>query len=315
MTRQGQPILVTGAHRTGTTWAGKMLAAGGEAGYISEPLNVLHRPGVFRAPVERWYTYICAENEGQFLAAIQETLRFRYHTGLEIGSLRSIKDVGRMGRDQWVFLQGRLLDKRALIKDPFAIFSIPWFIQRLDSQVVVTIRHPAAFASSLLRLDWPFQLEDLLSQPLLMRDWLHPFRAQMETLLKTPQDIIGQSSLLWNMIYHSVDQMRQVFPASQLCIVRHEDLSQDPIVGFRALYALLGLTFDAKVEREILASSSAENPREISADRVHTTRLDSKANLENWKRRLTPEQVAQVRLYTEQVAKVFYPEISWEQPA
>jgi hypothetical protein len=310
-----QPILVTGAHRTGTSWTGKMLAAGDEAGYISEPLNVLHRRGVFRAPVAHWYTYICAENESQYLDALRETIRFRYHTGLELRSLRSVKDVGRMGRDEWIFLQGRLRNQRALIKDPFAIFSIPWFVERLDSQVVVTVRHPAAFASSLLRLNWPFQLQDLLAQPLLLRDWLHPFTAQIEALLSTPQDIIGQSSLLWNMIYHSVDQMRQALPDGRLLVVRHEDLSLQPVESFRKLFAQLDLAFDARVEDTILQSSSADNPQEVSKKRVHATRLDSKANLENWKRRLTPEQVDQVRTYTEQMAKVFYPEISWEQPA
>lgn len=310
-----QPILVTGAHRTGTTWTGKMLAAGAETGYISEPLNVLHRSGVFRAPVAHWYTYICAENESQYLDALRETIDFRYHTGLELKSLRSAKDVGRMGRDEWIFLQGRLRKQRALIKDPFAIFSIPWFIERLDSQVVVTVRHPAAFASSLLRLNWPFQLQDLLAQPLLLRDWLHPYQAQIEALLATPQDIIGQGSLLWNMIYHSVDHMRQDLPAGRLIVVRHEDLSLDPVQAFCNLYAQLGLDFNAHVEETILQSSSAENPQEISKKRVHATRLDSKANLGNWRRRLTPEQVDQVRAYTEQVTKVFYPEISWGQSA
>ena len=55
-----RPILVTGAHRTGTTWVGRLLAAAPAVAYISEPLNVLHRPGVFRAKVANWYTYICA---------------------------------------------------------------------------------------------------------------------------------------------------------------------------------------------------------------------------------------------------------------
>ncbi len=31
------PILVTGTHRSGTTWVGKMLAAGPSTAYISEP--------------------------------------------------------------------------------------------------------------------------------------------------------------------------------------------------------------------------------------------------------------------------------------
>ena len=56
------PILVSGAHRTGTTWVGKMLAATPATAYISEPLNVLHRPGVFEVKTTRWYTYICPEN-------------------------------------------------------------------------------------------------------------------------------------------------------------------------------------------------------------------------------------------------------------
>ena len=51
-----RPILVTGAHRSGTTWVGKMLAASREVAYISEPLNKWHRPGVMAIPVEYWYT-------------------------------------------------------------------------------------------------------------------------------------------------------------------------------------------------------------------------------------------------------------------
>ena len=58
-----QPILVTGAHRSGTTWVGKVLCASGEAAYISEPLNLWHRPGIMGAPVAGWYTYITDENE------------------------------------------------------------------------------------------------------------------------------------------------------------------------------------------------------------------------------------------------------------
>ena len=61
------PILVTGAHRSGTTWVGKILAADPrQAGYISEPLNVLHRPGVMRTPVHRWYTSLTEDVASQF---------------------------------------------------------------------------------------------------------------------------------------------------------------------------------------------------------------------------------------------------------
>ena len=91
-------ILVTGAHRSGTTWVGKMLAANDQIGYISEPLNVWHRSGVMRVPVKHWYTYICEDNEGIYGKAIEETVSFQYHTKKEIQSLKSIKDFLRMVR-------------------------------------------------------------------------------------------------------------------------------------------------------------------------------------------------------------------------
>jgi hypothetical protein len=41
-------------------------------------------------------------------------------------------------------------------------------------------------------------------------------------------------------------------------------------------------------------------------------RLDSRANLHNWKHRLTGEEIARVRRLTEETAALFYPEIAWE---
>jgi hypothetical protein len=303
------PILVTGAHRTGTTWVGKMLTGSGQTAYISEPLNIWHRPGVLSAPIRRWYTYLCAENEDVYLTGLLQTLQFRYHTVAELRSLRSFKDVGRMGRDWGIFLSGRVFHKRPLLKDPFAVFSTPWFFKRLGCQVVITVRHPGAFASSLKRLDWPFDLHDLLDQPLLMRDWLEPFRSEMEELAIDPDDIIGQSCLLWRMVYQIVERLKLEYPQFQ--VVRHEDLSLQPIDGYRALYAALGLNFTAQAEQAILSSSSSENPVELSKRAVHSVRLDSQANLQNWKRRLSPEEIRRVHQLTEEVAIRYYPDLDW----
>lgn len=305
-----QPILVTGAHRTGTTWVGKMLAASGEAAYISEPLNVLHRPGVLRVPTDHWYTYICADNEASFLPALQETLGFRYHPLAELRSLRSRKDFLRMGRDLGIFTSGRLGGKRPLLKDPFAVFSAPWFAERLDCRVVITIRHPAAFASSLKRLNWPFDFSDLLNQPLLMRDWLEPFREEMERAAAAPDDILRQGALLWRIVYSTAAVFQERYP--DFILVHHEDLSLDPVAGFSRLYTELGLHFNERARQAVLNASSSENPGELSKKKVHAVRLDSRANLHNWKRRLTPEEIYTVRELTEDLAERFYPGLEWE---
>src|SRR4029077_8889793 len=66
------PILVTGSHRSGSTWVGQMLAAGSEVGYIREPFSVLHRPGVLAVRFPYWFPYVCAENEGPFVAPVRD---------------------------------------------------------------------------------------------------------------------------------------------------------------------------------------------------------------------------------------------------
>lgn len=309
------PILVTGAHRTGTSWVGKMLAASGEMAYISEPLNRWHRPGVLQAPVHHWYTCICEENESAYLPAFEELFRYRYHLWAEIKSLRSTKDIGRMLRDGAVFGRGWFMHQRPLIKDPFAFFSIPWFIQRWNCQVVVTIRHPAAFASSLKRLDWSFDFTDLLAQPRLMHDYLEPYRPMMEQAVGAT-DILAQASLLWNIIYSVLGTYQQAFPQrngnSAVIVTRHEDLSLEPVSGFRTLYQQLGLSFSSQVEQAILTSSGAENPGELSRKAVHATRLDSRANLSNWKKRLSAEEINRVRQLTGTVAARYYPDFTWD---
>jgi len=284
-----------------------MLAADAFTTYISEPLNVLHRPGVFHAKVMHWYQYICEDNETEYLSAFQDLLEFDYHLWDEIRSLRSRKDFLRMGRDFLVFYNGLMRGQRLLMKDPFAVFSTAWFAKKLNCKVVITVRHPGAFVSSLKRLNWPFDFRNVLDQPLLMRDHLEPYRDQLQST--KADDVIGQAALLWKMIYGSVHAIRKLHP--DFIVVRHEDLSRDPIGGYRELYSSLGLEFTTRVEKTILNSSSSENPGELSRKKVHAFKLDSRANLGNWKKRLTEEEIKRIRETTEEISHLFYPDNNW----
>jgi glutaredoxin-related protein len=301
------PILVTGAHRTGTTWVGRMLAADALTAYISEPLNVLHRPGIFRARVPHWYQYICDENESEYLSAFQELLDFDYHLWDEIRSIRSFKDFLRMGRDFRIFSNGLMNGQRVLIKDPFAVFSAPWLAKRLNCRVVITVRHPAAFANSLKRLNWPFDFNDLLDQSWLMKDNLELYRDEMKSIKSA--DIIGQAALLWKVIYRSVHSTCERNP--DFIVVRHKDLSRDPVNGYRGLYASLGLDYTPRVEKIILDSTSSDNPAELSRKKTHSVKLDSLASVDNWKKRLTEDEITRVREITEEVSLLYYSDSEW----
>src|SRR5678816_3127645 len=102
------------------------------------------------------------------------------------------------------------------------------------------------------------------------------------------------------MIYHSVHTTRDQHP--DFIIVRHEDLSRDPVSGYRGLYELLDLEFTPRVEKAILTSSSSENPIELSRKKIHGFKLDSRANIDIWKKRLSVEEIDRIRKMTEEIS-------------
>jgi hypothetical protein len=305
-----KPILITGAHRTGTTWVGKMLALDPGITYVSEPLHLDHSRGVLSQPVENWYEYICDENGAQFKEAYKYTIQFKYQLWMAIRHLRNIKAAGKVIRDSSIFISSRILKRRALLKDPFAVLSVPWFISALDSQVVIMVRHPIPFVSSLKRLGWSFDFNNLLNQPLLMRDHYEPFRSEMVHTNQNEQDIVGQGILLWRMIYTLVHQYKTRGVDIQL--IRHEDLSQRPLPIFEVIYQQLGITFSHQIEEKIIMSTQTSNPNEVAEYDEHAVRLNSLANLRNWKKRLTDLEIERIVNGTRDVVKNFYELGEWK---
>lgn len=305
-----KPILITGAHRTGTTWVGKMIALDPDITYVSEPLHLDHSRGVLSQPVENWYDYICDENGAQFKDAYKNTIQFKYRLWMAIRHLRNIKAAGKVIRDSSIFISSRILKRRALLKDPFAVLSVPWFISALDSQVVIMVRHPIPFVSSLKRLGWSFDFNHLLNQPLLMRDHYEPFRSDMVHTKQNEQDIVGQGILLWRMIYTLVHQYQTQGVDIQL--IRHEDISQRPLPIFEEIYQQLGISFSQQIEENIIMSTQTSNPNEIAQYDEHAVRLNSLANLRNWKKRLTDLEIDRIVKGTRDVVKDFYELGEWK---
>src|SRR5205085_10560791 len=124
--------------------------------YIHEPFNLHYRPGLCTATFPYWFTYVTQENEAASYEPLKDTLAFRFHIGREFPALRcrSLRYAGRMLNNFKRFSINRLRHATPLLKDPIALFSAEWLASRFDMNVIVMIRHPAAFASSLRRLNW-----------------------------------------------------------------------------------------------------------------------------------------------------------------
>ncbi len=313
MTAGKRPILVTGATRSGTTWVGRMISASPSVGYIPEPLNFnwgrkLH-PGMCAAPVRHWFPYICEENRDAFYEPIRDTLQFRYSLIDGLRSIRSLEDVRRVAWGYLTFWTYRANDMRPLVKDPHAVVSAEWLAEAFGMDVVVMIRHPAAFVSSIRRLNWTFPFSHFLEQPLLMRAYLRPFRQQLESYAATPPDIIDQAILLWNIVYHVVGEYRNRY--EDWIFLRHEDVARDPLAFFRTVYEALGLRFSERVRSVIQEHTASSNPVRVPVERAFSTRRDSRSTVWQWKERLTDSEIERIRKGTEGIAREFYLEEDW----
>jgi Sulfotransferase family len=309
LTPAERPILVTGAHRSGTTWVGRVLAASTSPrlGYLWEPFNPRHRPGTFPVRFPRYFEYLCAENGADYAGPLRDALAFRYRAGAELRTLRSPKDAARMGRDWARFARDRRRCAAALVKDPIALFSSEWLATTFGMRVVVMIRHPAAFAVSIRRRDWRHRFGDFLDQPLLMRDFLAPHEPQLRAAAEGRPDILDEAILLWNVLYSAVATFQERHP--DWIFVRHEDVAARPLERYRELYGRLELEWTPPVERLVRDTSSAANPGQ--ARRADAIRRASASQVRAWTSQLTAEEAAHVRRGTDPLWRRYYDDGDW----
>lgn len=300
MNKRRKDILVTGSHRSGSTWIGRVIAASPGVNYIHEPFNIhVHRNDTI---FKYWFEYVPRRPDASQQDAkdyISKYLHINFSDGL-----KKIFEAGNLNKRYSILKEfsKQKISNRQLIKDPIAVMSAEWMAKEFDLDAVVISRHPAAFAASLKVKNWAFDFNHFLKQDDLMKDYLYPFREDMEAQVKKPGDIIDQAILLWNCIYHVVQVYQEKY-SSQWIFVRHEDLSTNPVEEFHKLFKQLGLVWNRKVEKFIFSSTQV-----VQSSEYH---LSAKENIFSWKKRLTPSEISRIKEGTGEIAKYFYSEEEW----
>jgi hypothetical protein len=284
-----------------------MLALAPHVGYIHEPFNPTTDAGISGRPFVRFFQYVTPDNEALCAPHLERALRFSYDLRSQLRTVRSARAAGRTAVDFVTFARQRVSKARPIVKDPIAVFSAGWLADRFEMEVVVTIRHPAAFVASFTGLGYRHDFNTFLAEPQLLVDYLGPYESEIRRFAEQPGDPVDEAILLWRLVYHTVARYRAERPA--WVFVRHEDLSREPVERFRELYRALGLEFTDEARDEIAEHSSAENPERLQES--HAIRLDSRASLSGWRRSLTEDQVLRIREGTSDVAPAFYGDDDW----
>src|SRR5437870_409056 len=122
MFRPRRPILLTGSHRSGSTWVGQVIASHPDVFYLSEPFN----PTTPGSPVRHWFHHVTAADAAVFRAYLRRLLTpwyswwddYRTDPGPRRAVGATLRTLHATAR--------RLGGRRALLKDPIALFSAEW---------------------------------------------------------------------------------------------------------------------------------------------------------------------------------------------
>jgi Sulfotransferase family len=298
-------VLVTGAHRSGTTWVGRTLAHHPSIVYIQEPFNVSDPNHAFGYRVDASFYYVPgSSHETSIHAAFTRLFRavsqpYQFALSKCQGARRDLRLPLQFGR---YLLRGVCLPTRAVIKDPFALMSAGWLHAGFGLQVICLIRNPLAFAGSLKHANWPFDFRHLARQAHLVDAYFPAWEAEIRRFCEAPGDIIDQACLLWNLLHAAILRHRETYP--HWLFLRHEDLARSPLIGFQQIFAYVGLRMTSKLRTVIEHDTSAANPVETYSP-AYTPR-NARGSLETWRTRLTAAEIERVIHATRDIAGRFY---------
>jgi Sulfotransferase family len=304
-------ILVTGTHYSGTTWVGRVLARAPNVAYLHEPFNLRAPAGICAAQFPYWYTYLTDDNSDDYKSALADTLAFRYRIRSGIKELDGMSSAARMVRDCVNFAWWRLRGCRPLVKDPIAVLSAEWLQRTFGMDVVMLIRHPAAFALSVKRRNARHPFSHFVEQRHLIEGPLARHAEQLRAFAARESDITDQAGFLWRVLVDAILGFRRRHP--DWLFVRYEDLTRDPGAGFRTICEHIDLPFAGNVRRAIEATTTSKNPTDATSARRHSHfRRDITAIVDRWKRELSRDEIDRVRTWTEPMASTFYTDEDWQ---
>jgi hypothetical protein len=278
--------VVTGLHRSGTTFLGSVLAAAPGARLLGrEPLN----PQWGVAGVTRWYQRLEEPTRGEpetdpvehQLARLRRAQRVRWvHPGG--GGRRLLTSAWHQATVTAVRVRSQVL----VVKDPFLSLSLRYVTRRLtDRPVVVAMRHPAAWAMSLARVGWHpgWLLADLLARPELAeatggvprRDW-------------PAAPLVEAAGWTWAVLAYALQEQCRDLSAGTVVVLPLESMRTDPVACCLRLVEQVGLPVSAATEARIhdLTEGSDVVP---TTTIQHVLSRDTRLSVDAWRSRMAPE--------------------------
>lgn len=293
-------LVVSGMHRSGTTFIGEILRRYEGTSIIHEPFNQEY--GLAEVPS----VYPC-DNEGAgetSLQTIEQLLggRARYvrHVPGD-GPLKALArwlTGGRTAVDVTYYRLRKGLGHPVLpvLKDPFQVL-ITRHLLAAGFGVLVVIRHPAAIWKSIRRMGWHLDPGRLGCQELLHTD---PVIQSLGDLHNAPE--IVKFAALWRAIHRYVLETPQ---HDHLYILTHEELCMVPESFGQEIERRFGLYSGPRVVEYMNQSMGAELVA-VTGNKLHEFKRNSKDLARSWVGNMEEEEEALLRRVTGDVVDEIY---------
>lgn len=272
-----QPILVTGLPRSGTTWLARELTRAKAVALAGrEPMNPRGKQFALSGTLTAW-TRLGAEVS----PAQRRTLR-RVYRGLEP------RVYSRYGVRQWA---APLPFTRVVVKDPFALLSLPMVTEITGAMPVILFRHPAALMQSYRRMGWRPATAEMQALGLSSPDLPEPPPANSDPLLVM--------SWFWTASYHAV--LSDLANVSRAVLVDHAELARGGDEAIKQLAAACGMGGEPlgpsrasrpSPRRQVLGGADTERPT------LHNFQRTPEDVAESWRGSLTSEETQRMEAMT-----------------
>ena len=291
------PMILTGLHRSGTTWVGKIIAEASKESVIHEPLNLLH--GMRKVPC--WYPYhpggTPPEAEapyGRQMEAMMQDLvegsarwvRTNPNAPLHRKLGRAIIGTRAEREYQTAFRKG--VSQRLFVKDPFCLFVSPHLIERFDARVVIIIRHPGALIVSMRRMGWRPHIASLVAQPGLMARYLPEYSGRQITEGAAADDIFA-NAVFWLAATRFSRELAGRFP-DHVFILQHEEITMGTECVLEQLLTHFGLEDGFEDAAAFVKETTSGKTVMPGAGVLHDFSRDGAALTRHWKDKLTSDE-------------------------
>lgn len=293
--------IVSGGHRSGTTWIGKTISEGTNSSYLWEPFNI-NVPASQRISygesflkIKNWYHLVNGSNDHIYSDLKNVIYKRKICLRKMISLLPESYKENKKATLKWFIYNLKLsvdlkIKDSAIIKDPIMLLSIKEICEGLNCKCILITKDPRSFYNSLKKASWGFDFKNIL-YPCLKLKHLNEFSNEVEEKINSGGLLDPNSiGLLWNIFHKHIYYLSNF---KKYKIVRYEDICQDPIPLMNELAVF---ATNKNLSKKIVKRLSIEQEKKVNNSySFHMIRHEnSKMISQLWKSQLKEEEIYEI---------------------